>query len=126
MWKKLEGDEMLPEKAPEQKFEGWVILEQLGHKRLGGYVREETIAGRGFLRIDIPDEGEKMQATQFINPDTIYCITPVTEPMARAVALRNKPTPVERWELPDEPQKPQKKQLTMYDVDHDGWDDEEE
>ncbi len=110
---------MLPEKAPEQKFEGWVILEQLGHKRLGGYVREETIAGRGFLRIDIPDEGEKMQATQFINPDTIYCITPVTEPMARAVALRNKPTPVERWELPAPEPARRQQRLAMFDPDGD-------
>ena len=90
----------LPDKAPEQKFEGWVILEQLGHKRLGGYVREETVAGQGFLRIEIPDEGEKIQATQYINPSTIYAITPTTEEMARAVALRNKPQPVQRWELP--------------------------
>ena len=90
----------LPNKAPEQTFEGWVILEQLGHKRLGGYVREVEIAGHGFLRIDIPDEGEKFQATQFINPTTIYAMTPTTEEMARAVALRNKPQPVERWELP--------------------------
>jgi len=97
----------LPEKAPEQKFEGWMILEQLGHKRLGGYVREETIAGHGFLRIDIPDEGEKIQATQYINPETIYALTPTTEAMARAVALRNKPHPVERWEsLTDQQQAP--------------------
>lgn len=90
----------LPQQAPEQKFEGWVILEQLGHKRLGGYIREETIAGQGFLRIEIPDEGDKIQATQYIHPATVYAITPTTEAMARAVALRNKPTPVQRWELP--------------------------
>lgn len=83
----------------EEKFEGWVILEQLGHKRLAGYVKEETVAGQGFLRIDIPGE-TGVQATQYINPSTVYAITPVTEEVAMAVALRNKPQPVRRWELP--------------------------
>ena len=90
----------IPEKAPEQKFEGWTILELMGHRRLGGYVRETEIAGQGFLRIDIPDEGDAVQATQFYAPGSVYAITPVTEAMAWAVALRNKPQPVQRWELP--------------------------
>jgi hypothetical protein len=38
----------------EEKFEGWAILELMGHRRLGGYVRETQIAGAGMLRIDIP------------------------------------------------------------------------
>lgn len=84
----------------QEVFEGWCIIEQLGHKILGGYVREVTIAGHGFLHVDVPDEGDKLQATQLINPTTIYALTPTTEYMARAVALRNKPHPVQRWELP--------------------------
>ncbi len=94
----------LPEKAPEQKFEGWTILEIMGHRRLGGYVRECEIAGGAFLRIDIPKSAttgdEESEATQFYAATSIYCITPVTEVMARAVAMRNKPQPVQRWELP--------------------------
>lgn len=35
---------------------GWAILELMGHRRLGGYVREVTLAGAGFFRIDIPDD----------------------------------------------------------------------
>ena len=30
----------------------------------------------------------------------VYCITPMSEAMARAVALHNQPEPVQRWELP--------------------------
>lgn len=36
-------------------FEGWAILELMGHRRLGGHVSEATVAGAGFLRIDVPD-----------------------------------------------------------------------
>lgn len=84
------------------KYEGWTILELMGHRRLGGYVREQEIAGAGFLRIDVPAT-DGPQATQFYPPSSVYCITPTTEAMARAVAKNNTPEPVHRWELPAAP-----------------------
>lgn len=82
-------------------FEGWVILELMGHRRLGGYLREQQIAGAAFLRIDVPAaEGDGNAATQMYAPAAVYCITPTTEAMARAVAARAIPEPVHRWELP--------------------------
>lgn len=36
-------------------FEGWAILELMGHRRLGGYLTEQEIAGAAFIRIDIPE-----------------------------------------------------------------------
>lgn len=83
----------------EPVFEMWAILELMGHRRLGGYVRETTIAGAGLLRIDIPMADGKT-ATQFYPPSALYCLTPTTEEIARVVALANQPAPVSRWELP--------------------------
>lgn len=85
----------------QEKFEGWAILELMGHRRLGGMVTETQIAGAGFLRIDIPAEEGALPITQFCAPTSVYAITPVTEAMARAVAKRNTPQPVSRWELPE-------------------------
>ena len=88
------------------KFEGWAILELMGHRRLAGYVREQEIAGAGMLRIDVPGEvGDGLGprstiATQFYSPAALYCLTPTTEEIARAVAKRAQPEPVQRWELP--------------------------
>lgn len=79
-------------------FEGWAILEVMGHRRMGGMVQEVQLAGAGFLRIDIPTIGDTI--TQFYPPSSIYCLTPTTEAMARAVALANQQQPVSRWELP--------------------------
>jgi hypothetical protein len=98
---------------------GWAILELLGHRRLGGYVREATVAGKGFLRIDVPapgipagadgivprsairhDSDQNWQMTQFVSPDSVYALTPTTEAMARAVAAASHAPPVQRWELP--------------------------
>ena len=38
----------------ESKVDGWCILEVMGHRRIAGFVREVTVAGAGFLRIDVP------------------------------------------------------------------------
>ena len=84
-------------------FEGWVILELMGHRKLGGYLKEETIAGASFLRLDvISDQGEAV-ATQFYSPSAVYCITPVTQELARSFGTKNQPVPVTQWDLPTKP-----------------------
>jgi hypothetical protein len=80
-------------------FEGWAILELMGHRKLAGILSEEEVAGAAMLRIDVPGEGETIVATQFYAAAAIYAITPVTEEIARAVAQSYQPAPVTRWEL---------------------------
>ena len=96
-----------PEKVNTQsEFEGWAILELMGHRRLAGYVRAATIAGAGVIRIDIPKpldqpQDEPIQSTQFYSPAALYALTPITEIMARNLAKMYQPEPVSRWELPE-------------------------
>ena len=104
-----------------ETYEGWTILELMGHRRLGGHVREATIAGHGFLRIDVPGK-DGMVATQFIPPSSVYCLTPTTEAMARAGAARNVPEPVARWELPQLPSGAQPEDAEVED----GYESDEE
>jgi hypothetical protein len=94
----------------ELKDLGWTILELMGHRRLGGLVREDTLAGAKVLRVEIPD-GDGF-TTQFYGGGALYCVTPTTEELARAVAARNRPAPVHRWELPAAPP-----QATVIDDD---------
>lgn len=85
-------------------YEGWTILELFGHRRLAGWVTEAEIGGGKFIRIDVPGPTpEAPVATQFYGPAAIYCMTPTTEAMARAVAKSCQPTPVQRWEIPERP-----------------------
>jgi hypothetical protein len=82
-------------------FDQWCVLELMGHRRLAGRLREQEIAGEGFLRLDVfPGSAAEPSATQFYRPGAVYCITPTTEQMARQVALGTDPGPVKRWELP--------------------------
>jgi len=93
-------------------FEGWAIVELMGHRRLAGYVREVEIAGQGMLRLDVPgwihteptgEQEERGAATQFYSPNALYCLTPTTEDIARRFAARTRPAPVSRFELPAAP-----------------------
>src|SRR5262245_58249126 len=81
-----------------ERFQGWAVLELMGHRRLGGYLREVSIAGAGMLRIDIPRK-DGSTFTQFYPPSTLYCLTPVSERVARAAAYASAPEPVERYEV---------------------------
>ena len=82
-------------------FESWAILELMGHRRLGGFVREVQLAGAGMLRIDVPGDADgEMHSTQFYAPASLYCLTPCTEETAREVARLVRPAPIQRWELP--------------------------
>jgi hypothetical protein len=75
---------------------GWAVLELMGHRRLGGFLQEVEIAGCPFLRIDVPAEPP---VTQFYSSTSVYCITPTTEEIARALGERTRPEPVSRYEL---------------------------
>lgn len=92
-------------------YEGWAIIELMGHRRLAGRVSEAQLAGAAFLRLDIPgylhteptgEQEERGGATQFYSPQAVYCITPTTEEIARQVASRSHPRPAQQWE-PEQP-----------------------
>lgn len=94
---------MQPREEPvseSKPFEGWAVIELMGHRRIGGRVTEQEIAGTKMLRVDIPGDGPADYATQFYGGSAIYCLTPTTEEMARAAARASRPEPITRWELP--------------------------
>lgn len=80
-------------------FEGWAILELMGHRKLGGMLSEAVVGGAAFIRIDVAAEESQPAATQFYAPAAVYCITPCTEETARGLARGMRPAPVSRYEL---------------------------
>lgn len=85
-----------------ERFEGWAILELMGHRRLAGWVTETELAGAGMIRIDVPDRSTDHvvapPVSQFYSPAAVYALTPTTEDLVLAVAAR--PAPVHAYELP--------------------------
>ena len=65
-------------------YDGWAILELMGHVRLAGRVTEESHFGVALGRIDIPSADG--YTTQYFGGSSIYRLTPTTEAIARSVA----------------------------------------
>lgn len=105
-------------------FAEWCLVEVMGHIRLAGYVTEQEIAGQGFLRVEIPDvldDGKVVKgSTQFIGPKSIHTLKPVSEDVARSLALAFKVQPVNAWELPRASHVQQT--IPMNDEEDDGFD----
>ena len=79
-------------------YEGFAILELMGHRRLAGKVSQGVIGGSPLIRIDIPDATGK-ETTQFYSPASLYCLTPTTEEIVKRMAQHNYPAPVNAYEL---------------------------
>lgn len=63
-------------------FEGWAILELMGHRQRPGYVKEVEMAGGKMLRIDIPiTDGNHV--TEFYGCAAVYSIRPASEEIVR-------------------------------------------
>lgn len=66
----------------------WAIVEIMGHRSFAGWVTEKIIAGKGFIRIDVPESttfDNKVQPafTKIFGTDAIYGISPCSEKAAR-------------------------------------------
>jgi len=83
-------------------YEGWAIVEIMGHRRLAGFVREVEMYGGKLLRIDSYEgTNEAPTMTQFYVVGSVYCLTPTTEETARRAATAiEAPKPIALWELP--------------------------
>lgn len=44
-------------------FDQWAIVDVMGHQRYAGRVTEETLAGAGFIRVDVPEVKRRNHAT---------------------------------------------------------------
>ena len=69
------------------EYQGWAILELMGHRQRPGYVREVEIAGAKMLRIDIPVQKDEVDqdimVTEFYGPSAIYALRPCAEQLVR-------------------------------------------
>lgn len=84
----------------EAKFEGWAVVEIMGHVRIAGQVREETVFGAALIRVDVPAIDGHPAFTRFYHPQALYSLCPTDETTARAVAQTQRHPPIERWQLP--------------------------
>jgi hypothetical protein len=84
------------------KFEQWCIFEIMGHQTYAGMVSEQSIGGSSFVRIDVPECDGIPAFSKCFGAGSIYCITPVTEEIARMRAKSLRQAPLSIYDLPSE------------------------
>ena len=85
--------------------EGWYIVEMMGQKRFSAWIRTVQVAGQTMLELQIPMNKSKPdeRAIKYIGSrNAIYAITPCDDRIALGIAHRNKPLPIDSWELRSE------------------------
>jgi hypothetical protein len=119
------------EAQQQAKFEGWAIVEQMGHNRYAGFVTTEYFGGTALFRIDVPaleererttkrpeydSDGRYLPAgvkvkesavqgyTKYIGPSSLFALTPCTEAAVLAAIEEIQPRRVMAVTLPETPQ----------------------
>src|ERR1700723_2867437 len=85
-------------------FEGYAILELMGHRSRPGFVQEVEMAGTKMLRVDIPirknDLGQDVIITEYFAGSAVYALRPCTEEVARhELKWMSDPRPVRPMEF---------------------------
>ncbi len=81
-------------------YEGWAIIELMGHSQIAGYISEETMYGSPLARVDVPAVNGVKEFTKYIGGGAIYAVTPTDEATARAAAGHFRMRPISVWTLP--------------------------
>ena len=84
--------------AGKDVFREWAIVELFGHQKCVGLVTEASLAGAKFIRIEVLNK-QGTTSTRFYGASAIYCLSPVTEQIARAMAGQIGSDPVTRMDL---------------------------
>ena len=79
--------------------ETYCLLELMGHQKVAGLLTETTIAGKGMLRVDIPNEKGQTIHTRFYSPDAVYSISPVDRQICIGIAVKCNVRPVTIYDL---------------------------
>jgi hypothetical protein len=91
----------------ENEIQEWGIVELMGHKVVAGRISKSEMFGAPLLRVDVPATSAYSEYSQFYSNNAIYCVTPVSEEVARRTAEECKVNPVS--DLEDDLSKADKK-----------------
>jgi hypothetical protein len=79
-------------------FDAWVVVHLFGRHTVAGKASEQKVAGKDFLRIDVPEVDGRQARTVLYSPDAVYDLEPVDEETARLAAKLHPPAdPVSVW-----------------------------
>ena len=84
--------------APENGF--YALVELFGHQRIVGFVSEYQLGGESFVRVDVPQIEDVAGFTRLFGKGAIYAINPLTEDVAKRLAVSVRAVPLHAYALP--------------------------
>lgn len=79
-------------------FDGWAIIEFMGHRKRAGKVKTAEIGGTAVFVVESPTDEETV--SEVYAASGLYCLTPVSEDVARIAARSINPRQLTAWSLP--------------------------
>ncbi len=65
--------------SPEVSLDTWAVVELFGHTRVAGKISNVSIAGCGFIRVQVPAHKNVPAYTRDIAPKAVYALNPCDE-----------------------------------------------
>lgn len=81
------------------QFDQWCVVELFGHQQIAGRVSDQTIAGQGFIRVDVPETNGRPGFTRMFGAGAIYSIIPTTQEIATRYAANLDSRPISPYML---------------------------
>lgn len=85
-----------------QNFDYWAVVELLGRTQYAGHVCTTEVGGASMLKLTVPEvknqEVTLPEFVKFINHQSVFAITPVSEEYAKQMAVQLSNHPVEGYD----------------------------
>ena len=82
-----------------EKLEQYAIVEMMGHRKVIGKITESDIGTGSLLKVTVLGKDGSPERTEYIGVGSIYCLTIVTEEVAKNAAERYSPEPTWAYAL---------------------------
>ncbi len=71
----------------------FAVVEMMGHRKVVGIIGESPLGPGSLIRVDVLAKDGEIERTEHVGVGSIYCLTEVTEDIAKAAAAAHSPTP---------------------------------
>ena len=71
----------------------YAVVEMMGHRKVVGVISESGFGPGNLIRVDVLGRDGEIERTEHVGVGSIYCLTEVTEDVAKAAAAAHSPRP---------------------------------
>lgn len=105
------------------RLEQYAVVEMMGHRKVIGKITESDIGASSLIKVTVLNKSGEPERTEYIGVGSIYCLTIVTEAVAKEAVANYTPEPTWAYAL-NRPQLTGIPQGSYIDADDEDDDDD--